>query len=168
MNIDLTEYRLVQPSDIKKIKQEKIMYDIVLKKEHTFFIFLDDYTKILVHNCDGHHISSLLINLFHRWFPHVIEGGKLFKLVTPLVVCDDGKQRKYFQTLEEFESYSKDKKLSGINYLKGLGSLNENDWDYVMKNKILFQINKDRSSDKFLEIAFGESSLKRKKFLEGK
>jgi DNA gyrase/topoisomerase IV subunit B len=128
------------------------------------------YDKIIIatdEDPDGHHISSLLINLFHRWFPHIIEDGKLFKLVTPLVVCDEGKTRKYFQTLEEFEIYSKGKKLSGVNYLKGLGSLNEDDWEYVMKNKILFQIIDDRSSKKFLDIAFGESSLKRKKWLEG-
>ncbi len=128
------------------------------------------YDKIIIatdEDPDGHHISSLLINLFHRWFPHIIEDGKLFKLVTPLVVCDEGKERKYFQTLEEFETYSKGKKLSGVNYLKGLGSLNEDDWNYVMKNKILFQIIDDRSSKKFLDIAFGESSSKRKKWLEG-
>ena len=128
------------------------------------------YDKIVIatdEDPDGHHISSLLINLFHRWFPHIIEDGKLYKLVTPLVVCDEGKGRKYFQTLEEFETYSKGKKLSGINYLKGLGSLNENDWEYVMNNKILFQIIDDRSSNKFLDIAFGDSSLKRKKWLEG-
>ena len=128
------------------------------------------YDKIVIatdEDPDGHHISSLLINLFHRWFPHIISDGKLYKLVTPLVVCDEGKGRKYFQTLEEFETYSKGKKLSGINYLKGLGSLNENDWEYVMNNKILFQIIDDRSSNKFLDIAFGDSSLKRKKWLEG-
>jgi DNA gyrase/topoisomerase IV subunit B len=128
------------------------------------------YDKIVIatdEDPDGHHISSLLINLFHRWFPHIISDGKLYKLVTPLVVCDEGKGRKYFQTLEEFETYSKGKKLSGINYLKGLGSLNENDWEYVMSNKILFQIIDDRSSNKFLDIAFGDSSMKRKKWLEG-
>jgi len=128
------------------------------------------YSKIIIatdEDPDGHHISSLIINLFHRWFPHVIEDGKLYKLVTPLVVCDEGRTRKYFQTLGEFENYSKGKKLSGVNYLKGLGSLNEDDWNYVMKNKTLFQIIDDRSSNKFLDIAFGESSNKRKKWLEG-
>jgi topoisomerase-4 subunit B len=128
------------------------------------------YEKIVIatdEDPDGQHISSLIINLFHRWFPHIIDDGHLFKLVTPLVVCDEGKTRKYFQTLEEFENYSRGKKLSGVNYLKGLGSLNPEDWEYVMKNKILFQIVDDRSSNKFLDIAFGDSSNKRKKWLEG-
>jgi len=165
---DISNYRLVQPSRITKRKEIREMYDITVKDDHSFFVYLDEHTVVLTSNCDGHHISSLLINLFHRWFPNIIKSGKLYKLVTPLVVCDDGKERKYFQTLEEFETYSKGKKLSGVNYLKGLGSLSENDWDYVMKNKTLFQVVEDRSSNKFLDIAFGESSLKRKRFLEGK
>jgi len=37
-----------------------------------------------------------------------------------------------------------------------------------MNNKILFQIIPDRSSKKYLDIAFGNSSSKRKKWLEGK
>jgi DNA gyrase/topoisomerase IV subunit B len=127
------------------------------------------YEKIVIatdEDPDGHHISSLIIQLFHRWFPHIINDGRLFKLVSPLVVCDEGKGRQYFQTLGEFENLAKTKKLSNINYLKGLGSLNEVDWEYVMHNKTFFQIVDDRSANKFLEIAFGESSLKRKKWLE--
>lgn len=116
---------------------------------------------------DGHHISSLIISIFHRWFPHIIEDGKLFKLITPLVVCDDGKSRQYFQTLGEFETLAKTKKLSNINYLKGLGSLNPDDWEHVMKNKIFFQIVDDRSAKKFLDIAFGDNSEKRKRWLAG-
>lgn len=116
---------------------------------------------------DGQHISSLIINFFYKWFPYIIQEGRLFKLVTPLVVCDYNKSRKYFFSLEEFNDFSKNKKLSNINYLKGLGSLSINDWNYVMSNKTLFQIVKDRSSNKFLDIAFGDSSLKRKKWLEG-
>ena len=128
------------------------------------------YEKIVIatdEDPDGHHISSLIIQLFHRWFPHIINDGRLFKLVSPLVVCDEGKGRQYFQTLGEFENLAKTKKLSNINYLKGLGSLNEVDWEYVMHNKTFFQIVDDRSANKFLEIAFGESALKRKKWLEG-
>ena len=166
MNIDLSKYRLVQPTSIKKIKREMIMYDITVKEDHTFHIFLNENTKVLSHNCDGHHISSLLISIFYRWFPHIITDGRLFKLVTPLVVCDDGKGRQYFQTLGEFETLAKTKKLSNINYLKGLGSLNPDDWEHVMHNKIFFQIVDDRSAKKFLDIAFGDSATKRKVWLE--
>ena len=116
---------------------------------------------------DGQHIASLIINFFHKWFSHIIEEGRLFKLVTPLVVCDHKKDRKYFHSLEEFNKFAKNEKLSNVNYLKGLGSLSIDDWNYVMTNRVLFQIIGDRSSEKFLDIAFGDSSAKRKKWLEG-
>ena len=129
------------------------------------------YKKIVIatdEDPDGQHISSLIINLFNKWFPHIIEDCKLYRLVTPLVVCNDGSKRKYFYSLEDFNNELKIKKLTNINYLKGLGSLSIEDWQYVMDNKMLFSITNDRSATKYLEIAFGDSSNKRKKWLEGK
>lgn len=117
---------------------------------------------------DGQHIASLLVNFFHKWFPHIIEEKRLFKLATPLVVCTYKDVRKYFYTLDDFLKFSEDKKLSSINYLKGLGSLSIEDWEWVMGNKVLFNILDDRNSTKLLEIAFGDSSKKRKNWLEGK
>lgn len=167
MKIDLSKYKLIQPSYIKVKKESNEMYDIKVKDDNTFHVQLDENNILLTHNCDGSHIASLLINLFQKWFPYIIEEKRLFMLITPLVVCDYKDGRKYFYSLEEFTKYSKNKKLSNVNYLKGLGSLNMDDWEYVMNNKVLFQIIKDRSTNKFLEIAFGSSSDKRKKWLSG-
>jgi len=116
---------------------------------------------------DGQHIASLIINFFHKWFPYIIEEGRLMKLVTPLVAGDYKNSRKYFLSMEEFNKFTLNRKLSNVNYLKGLGSLSISDWEYVMGNKTLFQIVKDRSSNRFLDIAFGDSAAKRKKWLEG-
>jgi len=128
------------------------------------------YKKIIIatdEDPDGQHIAALLINFFQKWFPHIIKDKRLFKLTTPLVVCNYGKERKYFYNMEEFHEYTKIKKVTNINYLKGLGSLSLEfgDWDYVMNNKVLFQIILDRSSKKYLEIAFGTNTQKRKKWL---
>ena len=117
---------------------------------------------------DGQHIAALIINFFHKWFPHIIKEGRLHKLTTPLVVCDWKDGRKYFYSLEEFQKFADKKKLYGVNYLKGLGSLDMDDWKWVMTNKLLFNIVEDRSANKFLDIAFGDSSKKRKEWLEGK
>lgn len=166
MNIDLSKYELKHPTSIRKIKKEITMYDINVKNDHTFHIFLDENTKILTHNCDGHHISALLLNFFHKWFPDIIKNKKLYRLITPLIGCNIGKTRKYFYTLEEYNNFLKDNKVTNVAYLKGLGSLSLEDWKYVMENKILFQIIMDSESGKYLEIAFGDSSAKRKKWLE--
>ena len=117
---------------------------------------------------DGQHISSLIINFFQKWFPHIVKEKKLYKIITPLVACNYGKPRHYFFTLEEFNEFAKNKKVSNVTYLKGLGSLNMEDWVYTMNNKVLFQIVPDRSAKKYLEIAFGTSAQKRKTWLEGK
>jgi DNA gyrase/topoisomerase IV subunit B len=116
---------------------------------------------------DGSHIASLIINFFWKWFPHIISTGKLYKLITPLVAADHNRGRKYFYTVDDFEKYRSKYKLSNINYLKGLGSLSVEDWEYVMNNKVLFQISEDKKSDKYLEMAFGASSDARKRWLAG-
>jgi topoisomerase-4 subunit B len=117
---------------------------------------------------DGNHITSLIINFFYRWFPYIIKQKKLFQIITPLVVCDFEKKRKYFYTLDQFNEFTKQNKVSNINYLKGLGSLSIDDWQYVMKNRTLFSIVDDKTTAKYLDIAFGDDVKKRKKFLEGK
>jgi len=117
---------------------------------------------------DGQHIAALIINFLHKWFPYIIKEGRLFKLVTPLVVCDYRSEKKYFYSMEEFQKFGSNKKLSGVNYLKGLGSLSMEDWEWVMSHKVLFNISEDRSAKKFLDMAFGDSSKKRKDWLEGK
>jgi DNA gyrase/topoisomerase IV subunit B len=129
------------------------------------------YEKIIIatdEDPDGQHISSLIISFFHRWFPQIIENKKLYRIITPLVVCNVGKDRKYFYTLDEYTEYTSKTKVTNVNYLKGLGSLNIEDWQNVMRNKILFSIIDDKSAERFLEIAFGDDAKKRRKWLEKK
>jgi topoisomerase-4 subunit B len=129
------------------------------------------YEKIIIatdEDADGQHISSLIISFFHKWFPQIIEDKRLYRIITPLVSCDVGKEKKYFFTLEEFGEFTKKTKVTNVKYLKGLGSLSLKDWEHVMGNKTLFSIINDRSANKFLDIAFGDSANKRKKWLEGK
>ena len=115
---------------------------------------------------DGAHITALLINFYKKWFPDIIKNKKLYQLVTPLVGCNIGKERKYFYTLGEYNDFIKKTKVTNISYFKGLGSLSLEDWKFVMENKILFQIIMDSESGKYLEIAFSDDSNKRKKWLE--
>jgi hypothetical protein len=46
-----------------------------------------------------------------------------------------------------------------------LGSLSLEDWEYVMKNKRIINIIKDKKSKHFLDMAFGKSSEARKMWL---
>jgi len=162
-----------------KVKNSKKLSDLSNNKELLDLIAILEidptskkmpaFDKIIIaadEDADGQHITALIVNFFFTWFPHVIEEGKLQRLVTPLVACDAEKTRKYFYSLEEYTEYTENHKVSNVNYLKGLGSLSIEDWHYVMENKVLFKLTNDRSAKRFLNIAFGTSSEKRKKWLQ--
>jgi len=163
-----------------KVKNSKKLSDLSNNKELLEIISILDiepnnkklpnYGKIIIaadSDADGSHITSLIINFFYTWFPHIIENDRLYQLITPLVVCDSEKSRKYFYSVEEYMEFASKNKTSNVNYLKGLGSLSLDDWKFVMDNRVLFKISNDRSAKRFLDIAFGASSQKRKKWLAG-
>ncbi len=115
------------------------------------------------------HIASLVINLFYKWFPQVIEQGKLNILITPLVSAEVNNKRKYFYSLHEWGQFEKSgTPYRGVRYLKGLGSLSVEDWQLIMAERKMFKVRQDRSAAKFIDIAFGTNSDKRKKWLEGR
>jgi len=116
---------------------------------------------------DGAHISSLILNFLYKWFPHVIKSGKVFKLETPLITAKYGNTLERFYTLNEFNEKSKKRKYNNIRYLKGLGSLSIEDWDYTFKNLRLVRFTIDNSAKKNFEMAFDENSEKRKIWLTG-
>ena len=111
---------------------------------------------------DGSHITSLIINLFYKWFPNVVKTKRLSTLKIPWVSVGDGTKRKYYWDMEEFRIA---KPTGNIRYLKGLGSLSLDDWDWVMKDKSLVVIEESSDSKEKLEMAFGDSSDARKKWL---
>ncbi len=113
---------------------------------------------------DGAHITSLLINLFYLWFPWMIKQGRIQFLETPLVTVGD-KAKKYFYSLEEFKKGTGRSDKGNVRYLKGLGSLSLEDWDYVMKNKRITVLVEDKKTKYHLDMAFGKSAMERKKWL---
>lgn len=161
-----------------KIKNARSLIDLAENKEileimqilnldpHTPNQFCP-YEKIVIatdSDFDGHHIASLLISLFHNWFPWIIDKKMLFCLETPLISTGD-KNKEYFYSSKEFEESFIKKKKTNIRYLKGLGSLSLEDWEYVMKNKKTLNVIKDSKAKHHLEIAFGKSADARKLWL---
>lgn len=123
------------------------------------------YKKIVIAtdpDPDGSHITSLIINLFYKWFNNIIKNKRLALLRIPLVTIGDVKKRKYYWDLEEFK---KAKPTGTTRYLKGLGSLDLADWEWVMGNKSMINIEESHDSKDKLEMAFGDSSELRKKWL---
>lgn len=126
------------------------------------------YEKIVIatdQDPDGDHISALIINLFWKWFPWIVNEGRLCMLDTPLVSIGQGAKKEYYYSLNEFKRALGKKKTTNIRYLKGLGSLALDDWENIMSNKKIVNITSDKNSTKFLEMAFGNSAEERKIWL---
>lgn len=169
---DLNNFTLMQPDSIRYVKDKKKMYDITVEDTNTFFIKTKNDYSILTHNCDPDgigHIASLVVNLFFKWFPKVIEEGRLNILITPLVSAEVANRRKYFYSLQQWADFEKTgTPFKGVRYLKGLGSLSVEDWQIIMIERKMFRIRHDRSATKYIDIAFGTNSDKRKRWLEGR
>ena len=114
---------------------------------------------------DGFHIFALLVNFFYRWFPYVIDEGRLYYMQIPLMSVADGKTREYFYDAKDYSSKMKSRVPKDLRYLKGLGSLDLDDWEFVMENKKMLQITKGKEADKYIEMAFSDDSELRKKWL---
>jgi topoisomerase-4 subunit B len=112
------------------------------------------------------HIASLVINFFHKWFPHVITEKKLHILDLPLYTLDKGKKRNYFFTSSEYNAYRERWGGTNVRYLKGLGSLSFDDWEYVFGNMKVYTLRADARANHYLNVAFGKSAQLRKKWLE--
>ena len=123
---------------------------------------------------DGSAIELLLLTLFFRLFPGLIENGHVYLSLSPLFINTIGKQ-KYFtydeKEQEEFLLKHKNDKISDVQRIKGLGELNADVFrEQVMnpKTRRLLQVHID-DIDKVSEIIHmlqGNDSTHRKRLIE--
>lgn len=161
----IENYNFITATSItKRNGKERTFIDITVENDHHFLIKnVKTNEWILTHNCDGHHISSLLINFFYRWFPHVITERRLNILITPLVSAEIAGKLQYYYSNDEFDQIRD--KAKNVRYLKGLGSLNQKDWEKIMKEKKTYLVRECTRTERSLKIAFGENAGLRKKWL---
>ncbi len=113
---------------------------------------------------DGSHIAASLINFFDRFWPELFEQGRVYKVMTPLVVAKKGKESLNFYTNDEFEKWEKKaaSKSWNIEYKKGLAALEDEEYLEIIKNPYLVQIKNDKDYKSSLEAWFGSDSQPRK------
>ncbi|MCX6760853.1 MAG: toprim domain-containing protein, partial [Candidatus Nealsonbacteria bacterium] len=139
---------------------------------------------------DGAHIRTLLLTLFYRHFPQIIEKGYLYIAQPPLYKVQMGKQIQYAYTEEEKDKLilaikkslpkvkSKkegegEEKLSGVNLqrYKGLGEMNPEElWITTMdpEKRTLLKVNVEdvKEADRIFDTLMGDEVLPRKKFIQ--
>ncbi len=113
---------------------------------------------------DGNSISALLINFFNRFWPELFDQGRIYKVMTPLVVAKKGKESLNFYTNAEFDKWiSKNNPKSwNIEYKKGLAALEDAEYEEIIKNPKIVQIKNDTDHRVSLDAWFGADSAPRK------
>ncbi len=120
---EASQKQLINNEEIKNIK-------IILGLENNKkYKSLDElrYGKIMImtdQDVDGIHIRGLILNLFHHWWPELLELGFATSLNTPIVKVKKGKEVLSFYNLQNFEKWKENNDHSkwSIKYYKGLGT----------------------------------------------
>ena len=161
------EFSEVRIKSIKNVKSEteKTFVDITVEDNHTFFIVSDAGTKYLMHNCDGSHILTLLVNFFYNW-PELFANGIIKYVRTPLWICTKNKDVQYFYTDEEFEQKRNSLKGYEIRYIKGLGSLRNHEYTFAINNQSMWQTITIDDASAIRTMFSGEAVSERKEILK--
>ncbi|PKL72395.1 DNA topoisomerase (ATP-hydrolyzing) subunit B [Candidatus Kuenenbacteria bacterium HGW-Kuenenbacteria-1] len=134
------------------------------------------YNKIIIMtdaDVDGAHIRTLLLTLFYRYFPELINKGHLYVAQPPLYRMQINRQINYIYSEEEKEKNieeAKDKSIE-IQRYKGLGEMNPDQlWETTMdpKKRMLKQITIEdaEAADEIFNILMGSDVLPRKHFIQ--
>ena len=140
------------------------------------------YDKIIIMtdaDVDGSHIDTLIMTLFYRFMPKVIQDGHLYIANPPLYQCSyKNKVKQYCYTDQERQAFldtygngSDDGKAIHTQRYKGLGEMNpEQLWETTMDpaTRRLKQVTIDNAAeaDEIFSMLMGDDVEPRRKFIE--
>ena len=137
------------------------------------------YHKVIIMadaDVDGQHIATLIMTLFYRYFPQVIQDGYLYIAMPPLYRCKKGKIEEYCYDDAErqkfFDTYG-DGTENGITTqrYKGLGEMNPTQlWETTMcpDTRMLKQVTIENAAeaDYIFSMLMGDDVGPRREFIE--
>lgn len=140
------------------------------------------YNKIIIMtdaDVDGSHIDTLIMTLFYRFMPKVIEEGHLYIATPPLYKCSyknkvseycyNDQQKQAF--VDKYAEGAEDAKSIHIQRYKGLGEMNpEQLWETTMNpnTRLLKQVTIENAADadEIFSMLMGDDVEPRREFIE--
>ena len=154
----------VEGEDSKEANVDKLRYDKI--------IIMTDA------DVDGSHIDTLIMTLFYRFMPKVIQEGHLYIATPPLYKCTYKKFSEYCYTDQQRQAFI-DKYVDGdenasalhTQRYKGLGEMNpEQLWDTTMnpESRLLKQVTIQNAAeaDEIFSMLMGDDVEPRRQFIE--
>ncbi len=139
------------------------------------------YDKIIIMtdaDVDGSHIDTLIMTLFYRFMPKVIQDGHLYIATPPLYLCTyKNKAKEYCYTEQQRQAFidkwgngEEGKNIHTQRY-KGLGEMNpEQLWDTTMnpETRLLKQVTIENAAaaDEIFSMLMGDDVEPRREFIE--
>ena len=132
-----------------------------------------NYGKVMIicdSDVDGIHISSLIINFFHKLFPTLLGRDEPFieSMQTPIVkVFMNKKEHTFYNNLKflKFAEENKDNKYK-VKYYKGLGTSSNKEVKATFGQKVIDYVKDEKTDENMDKIFSSKESNKRKRWLE--
>lgn len=170
---EATQQQLLKNEEINNLKkiiglQHGKKYESVESLRYGKIMLLTDA------DFDGIHITGLIMNFFHTWWPDLLEiPGFLINMRTPIIKSIKGKETIEFYSQNDYNEWKKDidSKKWNVKYYKGLGTSTASEAKDIFKkldkNKVNYISDSEDKTKKAILLAFEKKKADdRKRWLQ--